>query len=113
MPRLPLGRIARIVRSKNAGPFIVTVDIVLPSPDCLREVAKQLTAERVAGAYGVKVEDVLGIIVYEPASAIKVNIRRRVPAGEPGDTDVYGAQQHVPLLSLEVEVERCLERKGA
>ena len=25
-----------------------------------------------------------------------------VPAGGPGDRDVYGAQQHVPLLGLEV-----------
>ncbi len=107
MTRKTLGEIARIVRSKNAGPFILTLDIVLPSLKCLREVAQQLTVERIASAYGVKPDDILGVKIYEPALAIKINIRRRVPAGEPGDTDVYGAQQHVPLLNIEVETGSC------
>ena len=29
-------------------------------------------------------------------------IRRLIPSGEIGDTDVYGAQQHAPLLVLEL-----------
>jgi hypothetical protein len=107
MPRYLLSELARIVRSKNAGPFVLTIDVVLPSRECLYEVSRQLTRDAIARAYGVKPEDVLGIVVYEPAVAIKINLRRRVAAGEPGDTDVYGAQQHVPLLQLEVEVERC------
>ncbi|WP_431272538.1 DUF4387 family protein [Dankookia sp. P2] len=27
-----------------------------------------------------------------------------VPAGEIGDTDVYGAQQHAPLLDVDIPV---------
>ena len=29
-------------------------------------------------------------------------LARRVMAGDPGDVDVYGAQQHAPLLGIEL-----------
>jgi hypothetical protein len=32
--------------------------------------------------------------------AIKYALPRRVCAGTPGDGDVYGAQQHAPLLGI-------------
>jgi hypothetical protein len=31
-----------------------------------------------------------------------VTIERPICSGAPGETDVYGAQQHAPLLTLEV-----------
>jgi hypothetical protein len=34
--------------------------------------------------------------------AIKLSMPRAVCAGNPGDGDLYGAQQHAPLLSLMV-----------
>jgi hypothetical protein len=43
---------------------------------------------------------VLGILAYPPAKAIKVTIRRPICSGDIGETDVYGAQQHAPLLDL-------------
>ena len=36
------------------------------------------------------------------ALAIKINLPRPIIAGSPGDHDVYGAQQHVPLLDIEL-----------
>lgn len=99
--------VARVLRSKNAGPFVITLDVILPSRECFEEVASQLTPEIVAKAYRVDPEAVLGIVEYPILNAIKINVRRRIPAGEPGDTDVYGAQQHVPLGMIEVEVEKC------
>lgn len=99
-----LGDIAKVVRSKNAGPFTITLDIILPSVECARRVYEALTPELVARLYRVDTGEV-EIIYYAPARAVKVNIPRLVPAGHPGDTDVYGAQQHAPLLGLEVGVE--------
>lgn len=112
MPRLRLIDVAKIIRSKNAGPFILTLDVVLPDEKCLEEVAKQLTPESIARAYGIPMNHVIGVVVYKPALAIKINLRRRRPAGEPGDSDVYGAQQHIPLAEMEVEVERCRSLSG-
>ncbi|MCL5290670.1 MAG: DUF4387 domain-containing protein, partial [Firmicutes bacterium] len=39
------------------------------------------------------------------ANAIKATIVRPYPSGNLGETDVYGAQQHAPLLDLELELE--------
>jgi hypothetical protein len=42
------------------------------------------------------------VIPYAPAFAIKIVLPRKVIAGAPGDRDVYGAQQHGPLLGVEL-----------
>jgi hypothetical protein len=55
----------------------------------------------VADLFGIKKEDVLKIIYFEPANAAKMTIRRGIVSGAPGETDIYGAQQHAPLLSVE------------
>ncbi len=111
--RVKLSDVALVLRSKNAGPYIVTIDVILPSSECLHEVATVLTKELVARAYNIGIDDVLSVHVYEPSLAIKVNIRRRVPAGSIGDTDVYGAQQHIPLALLTLDLEKCVPRVNA
>lgn len=95
-----LGDLAAFMTSKNAGPFLVTIDVVFQSREDFERVRRSgvLTAESVAASYGREPGDVTGIYYFEPAKAIKVTLRRTVPSGGPGDTDVYGAQQHVPLM---------------
>ena len=41
---------------------------------------------------------------YPAGRAFKATLPRLVPAGEIGDTDVYGAQQHAPLLDIDIPV---------
>lgn len=94
-----LAALARIIRSKNAGPTRITIDLMFDgAADCGRALAA-LTPAVVAERYGVAVSRVR-VIAYPPAHAIKLVIDRDVPAGGPGDRDVYGAQQHGPLLDL-------------
>jgi hypothetical protein len=112
--RIKLSSIAVVVRSKNAGPFKITLDIILPAESCLEDVYRQLSKETVARLYKVDVNEVLSVVKYPPANAIKINLLRRVPAGSPGDTDVYGAQQHAPLLDLTVDLSKeCVEALNA
>ena len=56
-----------------------------------------------ARLYGVAADDVL-LTPYDAAMAIKATFPRLVPAGGIGDTDVYGCQQHAPLLDVEIPV---------
>ncbi len=93
---------ARIIRSKNSGPYELTLDIVFNTPgDFLKaRSANVITSEFIVGLYGISVEELKGVIWFEPASAVKITMRRRIVSGAPGDTDVYGAQQHAPLLSV-------------
>jgi hypothetical protein len=43
----------------------------------------------------------MDIIYYEPADALKITLKRAVVSGGWKDTDIYGAQQHTPLLKFE------------
>lgn len=89
------------IRSKNAGPFTVCFDLFFKGPDEFAEVVakKVLTPSSVASLYGLEPGDV-GVHEFEPALAIKVAIPRLVPGGAPGDSDVAGGQQFVPLLGI-------------
>ena len=60
-----------------------------------------LAAAPIALLYGLSADKVQ-VIDYAVANAIKVVMNRRVTAGDPGDRDVYGAQQHAPMLELEI-----------
>lgn len=95
--------VARVVRSKNAGPFELTLDIILRERSDYEHLRDNeiITREKIAELYGIPVEDVLHILCFEPANAIKITLKRPIPSGAPGETDVYGAQQHAPLFALE------------
>jgi hypothetical protein len=95
----------RVVRSKNSGPYELTLDLLFKEHRYFDLFRRQqiITPELVCRLYGVRTEDVLGITYFEPAIAVKMTIRRPVASGAPGDTDVYGAQQHAPLLSIEFD----------
>ena len=55
----------------------------------------------IGSLYGVPAETVQ-VYPYPAALAVKITMDRRIVAGSPGDGDVYGAQQHGPLLGLEL-----------
>ena len=95
--------IAAVCKSKNAGPFELTIDVVFDKPALFERVkcTGVLGSALFARLYGVRAEDVL-FTVYDAAYAFKATLPRLVPAGDIGDTDVYGAQQHAPLLDVEV-----------
>jgi len=98
---MTLAEVACIVRSKNAGPLQLTIDILAGDRtgyELLRS-SPALGAERIAELYGVAVSEV-ALVHVQVALAIKITLPRPIVAGSPGDRDVYGAQQHRPLLDL-------------
>lgn len=100
---MKLWEIAQLVRSKNAGPFVLTFDIMFDDAAVYRHVvdAGVLNPAVVAGLYGVPVNDVL-FFECDNALAIKFSIPRPIFSGDLGDSDVFGGQQYAPLLELEV-----------
>lgn len=101
---MKLSAIAKVIRSKNAGPFIFTFDILLPDSETFERVRQsgRVTPAAVANLYGVATNEVFGFNFHPFANAIKFSIRRPIPSGSIGDSDIYGAQQHAPLLEIEV-----------
>ena len=108
MGPVPIIDLARVIRSKNSGPYELTFDIVFKDRSSFRlAVASGIfTPELFACLYGIAADQVLNLVFFEEACAVKATIVRPVVSGDPGETDVYGAQQHAPLLSLEIPVER-------
>lgn len=101
-----LYELTTVLRSKNAGPFEITIDLMFDDDDRYRRVrdAGVLTPAAVASLYAVPVEQVR-VIPFDTVRAIKVTLPRTSGArgsGSPGDRDVYGAQQHAPLGRLTV-----------
>src|SRR5690606_34355974 len=103
MPRIR--DIAEVCKSKNAGPFELTIDVVFGSRELFDRVAATgtLSAALFARLYDVAEDDVL-FTPYPAGNAFKATLPRRIPSGAPGDTDIYGAQQHAPVLDVEIDV---------
>lgn len=95
--------VARVVRSKNAGPGLLTIDLFFDTNSDYEAAvaAGGLQAGAVAERYGLSANRVRRI-PYPLARAIKITMDRPVVAGTPGDSDVYGAQQHALLLDVEI-----------
>lgn len=95
--------IASICKSKNAGPFDLTIDVIFASDAEFERVRATglLNAALFARLYQVDERDVL-FTPYPAARAFKATLPRLIPAGTFGDSDVYGAQQHAPLMDFDI-----------
>jgi hypothetical protein len=98
-----LWEVAKLIRSKNSGPFELTFDVIFKDRatyDRARK-AQVINALWFAKTYKLSPEKVM-VIEYDAAAAIKVTIPRPVISGDIDDTDVFGGQQYGPLVDLEV-----------
>jgi Domain of unknown function (DUF4387) len=99
-----LWQFTKLIRSKNAGPFELTFDIMFKDEESFRKVlhSGKLSAELIAQLYKVDLKQVR-FFVIEPLLTIKISIPRPIFSGDVQDTDVYGGQFHGPLVKLQVE----------
>ena len=99
--RTRLDELAVIIRSKNAGPCMLTFDLIFDDSAKFDFVCGKLKELRRECAQRLAIsEEIIRIYQYPPAGAIKITVPRDCVAGDPNDRDVYGAQQHAPLLGL-------------
>ena len=98
-----LASLARLIRSKNAGPFVLTFDVMFEDEVRYRRVRDSgaLSREKVAALYGLPPEQVQ-FFFCDHALAIKASIPRPVTQGDVGDSDGHGGQQYAPLMSIEI-----------
>jgi uncharacterized protein DUF4387 len=100
-----LWELAKLVRAKNAGPFTLTFDIIFNDAETYDQVKRSgvISRELFARVYRVPEDDVL-FFEHDRALAFKASIPRPVISGDVDDVDVFGGQQHSPLVDLEIPV---------
>lgn len=96
--------VATAIRSKNAGLFRVTCDVMFDDLETYQKVRDSgaITADVIAELYRISLDDVVSVVAHDPGQGIKVTFKRRIPSGNPGDPDILGCQQHAPLYEIRV-----------
>jgi hypothetical protein len=98
-----LANIASLMRSKNAGPFMLTIDIMFDDMSVYDRVKDSGAVSRavVAEKYGLSENKVM-FFYCDKALAIKASIPRPITQGDIGDADGHGGQQFIPLMDIDI-----------
>jgi hypothetical protein len=93
----------KLIRSKNAGPFELTFDIMFKERSGYDFVLQsgRLSARSVANLYRLD-ESEVRFFAIEQILALKLSIPRKIFSGDVADTDVYGGQFHGPLVRMRI-----------
>lgn len=93
-----------VIRSKNAGPFELTLDMIFLNKEIYEKVKSTgvITKSLIAKLYSIPEDKVLVFVYFDTANAIKATLVRARPQASTGETDMHACQQHVPLLSIEI-----------
>ncbi|EXX90686.1 hypothetical protein BG53_10670 [Paenibacillus darwinianus] len=97
---------AVVLRSKNSGPFEITVDALFDNPATYRKIKESgvINKQKVSELYNIAPELITHIVFFDQALGFKITFARKVSSGTFLDRDVYGAQQHAPLMEMEVDL---------
>ena len=99
MPRL--GELAQKVRSKNAGPFWLTIDIFFSDRKAFVAAAAALASARVAELMGCEVSAMRRHDI-EDLNVIKFSLPRPTVQGAVADRDQHGASWAQLVAELEI-----------
>lgn len=106
MKTTPLSKIASVIRSKNAGPFLLTFDILFEEKENYDHVinSNSFNIKNLSTLLKITESQIKSIHTMPKGNAIKFTIIRPKAQGSFGESDMYGCQQHSPLLSMPIPV---------
>lgn len=97
-----LGNIVEKIRSKNAGPFWLTIDIFCGGDANFHRVCKKITTEKIAELFKSDIKNIKRFDI-ESLNVIKFSLPRPVVQGTRQDRDMHGAGWAVLLEELEID----------
>lgn len=101
-----LKELAKVIRSKNSGPYEITFDIMFPSTANYERVKSSdvLGKDLICKLYHVEPEAIVADMFFDPALAYKFTLRRpdKSLQGSIGENDTFGTQQYAPLFDVEI-----------
>lgn len=105
-----VGALAKMLRSKNSGPYEITLDVLFDDPAVYAKVKASgvLTPEKVAALYGLKVDQLVYCDFFDPALAFKATLPRMrngkpMASGGYMENDVHGSQKYKPLMNVAID----------
>ena len=101
MPKL--SEVCHDIRSKNAGPFWITVDLFFSSRETFDRYAASspLQSAALALVFDVRTDQV-GCYAVPELSVLKISYPRKDPQGGMIERDLHGGQQFARLVDIEV-----------
>jgi hypothetical protein len=102
MPKV--SEVCRHVRSKNAGPFWITLDLSFQDAAAFGRHAGSaaLGPQAIGALYGVEPNQVKCFLVHD-LCVLKISYPRQRPQGGAMERDMHGGQQYIRLLDVELD----------
>ena len=91
-----LGSIVKNIRSKNAGPFWVTIDIFCLDAESLKVILKKIDDDLISTMFKINKRKIK-IFKIDNLNVIKISFPRTVVQGHMNDRDMHGAQYSLLL----------------
>ena len=106
MKEYKLYDLATVIRSKNSGPFQITLDVLFDDVEIYRKIKESgiISKERIAALYRMEESRIQQIVFFDTALGFKITYDRSISSGTCGERDVYGAQQHAPLAEMKITI---------
>ncbi len=95
--------VAKYVRSKNAGPFWVTLEIFCDTKEAYDRIknSPNINTHKISELYGVE-EKLVQEFYLENIMVIKYSYPRPLPEGHKYENDMHSGQQYIFLADTEV-----------
>ena len=97
----PLGELVQKVRSKNAGPFWLTIDIFCGTDAAFEDVRRRLDTEKVAARLGANSPDLKRFDIAS-LNVIKISLPRPSVQGAVDDRDMHGASWAALISEMDI-----------
>ena len=94
-----LGEKVKKIRSKNAGPFWITVDVFCGDKKVYKDVRYKLKNSKVSSLFMISEQD-LNRFEIDNLNVIKFSFPRKIIQGDILDRDMHGAQLSVLLSEI-------------
>ncbi|MCU1679814.1 MAG: hypothetical protein JWQ81_553 [Amycolatopsis sp.] len=101
MAETTLGELATLVRSKNAGPFWLTLDVFFATDADYARAASVVTEDAIGRLYRTD-PAVVRLYLLPDIRVLKASFPRPVVQGSFADRDMHSGQQHIPLADLPI-----------
>jgi hypothetical protein len=96
-----IGSLVQKVRSKNAGPFWLTIDIFCGAEDAYKNVISQLNIAKVAQVLGANSQDIKRFDIPS-LNVVKISLPRPTIQGSIKDRDMHGASWAALIAEMDI-----------